>query len=95
MKLVAGKTAIAQLVPQAALLRRQVAAQLPASFVLFSINKVCHAVRSSSDFITLFASRFQLSFARCLFPFRLPNRQTVYKTVTPFVPVINMMIISK
>lgn len=28
-KLVAGKTAIAQLVPQAVLLRRQVAAQLP------------------------------------------------------------------
>ena len=30
-----------------------------------------------------------------LFPFQLPNHQTVYKTVTPFTSVINMMAIRK
>lgn len=37
----------------------------------------------------------QISFAILLFSFRLPNRQTVYKTVTPFIAVINMMISRK
>ena len=53
--------------------------------------------RKEWDFYQISDGRYmiQISFAIPLFSFRLPNRQTVYKTVTPFILVINIMAIRK